>query len=115
MVAIYKIMGTRDWAAARASGIVAPAPVDAADGYIHLSTEEQVLETARLHFAGRDDLVAVQFDANDFDGALKWEASRGGALFPHLYAPLPAPKAKIARRLVAAAGGAYAFGEAYHD
>jgi len=104
-------LGLRDWAAALVSGKIAPAPIDATDGYIHLSTEEQVLETARLHFAGRDDLVAVQFDADDFDNALQWETSRGGALFPHLYAELPAAKANIARRLVAAAGGAYEFGE----
>jgi len=85
MTLIYKIMGWGDWAAAQSSGNVAPAAVDRRDGFIHLSAEEQVLETARLHFAGRDDLVAAAFNAADFAGALKWEASRGGALFPHLY------------------------------
>lgn len=108
---VYKILGAADWAAARASGKVAPAPIDVKDGYIHLSTEEQVLETARLHFAGRDDLVAVAFYAEAFGPALKWEASRGGALFPHLYADLPAAMAIGASRLNPVAG-AYQFGEA---
>ena len=107
---VYKILGAADWAAARASGKVAPAPIDVKDGYIHLSAEDQALETARLHFAGRDDLVAVAFDAEAFGPALKWEASRGGALFPHLYADLPAAKAVEARRLTPAGEG-FAFGE----
>lgn len=110
MTVICKIISAEDWAAARAAGRIAPAPIDVKDGYIHLSTEEQVLETARLHFAGRDDLVAVAFEAEDFGRDLKWEASRGGALFPHLYADLPATKATGARRL-RQADGFYAFGE----
>jgi uncharacterized protein (DUF952 family) len=90
---------------------VPPAPIDVIDCYIHLSTEEQALETARRHFAGRDDLVAVAFDAKDFGDALKWEASRGGALFPHLYADLPAARAVGARRLRRLDDGGYEFGE----
>lgn len=111
MTAVFKIMSLDDWSAARRAGRVAPAPIDVKDGYIHLSAEEQVLETARLHFAGRDDLVAVEFASGDFGEALKWEASRGGALFPHLYAALPASKATGARRLRKGEGGKYAFGE----
>lgn len=108
---VYKIMSESEWAAARASGFVAPAPIDTEDGYIHLSTEEQVLETACLHFAGRSDLVAIGFDAAALGAALKWEASRGGALFPHLYAELPAAVATEARRLTPGPGGAFLFGE----
>jgi uncharacterized protein (DUF952 family) len=108
---VYKIMSESDWAAARASGAVAPAPVDIKDGYIHLSAENQVLETARLHFPGRSDLVAVAFDADDLGAALKWEASRGGALFPHLYGSLAAASARLARRLTPVAAGIFAFGE----
>jgi uncharacterized protein (DUF952 family) len=108
---VYKIMSESDWAAARASGAVAPAPVDIKDGYIHLSTEEQVLETARLHFSGRPDLVAVGFDAEALGAALKWEASRGGALFPHLYAELPAAMATDALRLALQPSGTFVFGD----
>lgn len=110
MTAVYKIMSADEWARAQRAGSVAPASVDARDGYIHLSTEEQVLETARLHFAGRTDLVAAEFIAEDFGAEIKWETSRGGALFPHLYADLPAAKARRARRLIRNADGTFSFG-----
>jgi len=106
---IYKIMSRDDWASAIETGVVPKAPVDVADGYVHLSADDQVLETARLYFAGRTDLVAVAFRAADFGASLKWEASRGGALFPHLYAELPAAKAARVRTL-APSGAAFAFG-----
>lgn len=109
MKLIYKIMGRKDWVRAVSDGVVPRAPVDVADGYIHLSAEDQVLETARLYFAGRDDLVAAAFDAADFGGALKWEASRGVALFPHLYGDLPAVTAVRVRTLTRSGDG-YAFG-----
>ncbi|MCB2111983.1 MAG: DUF952 domain-containing protein [Parvularculaceae bacterium] len=105
MTAIYKILSLADWRGALESGLVPPADIDRRDGFIHLSAEDQVLETARLHFAGREDLVAAEFCAEDFGDHLKWEASRGGALFPHLFAELRADKATLARRLVAADGG----------
>jgi uncharacterized protein (DUF952 family) len=108
---VCKIVSEDDWRAAKASGKVAPAPIDVSDGYIHLSTEDQTLETARLHFAGRDDLVAVAFNVEAFGRALRWENSRGGALFPHLYADLPAAKATSARRLIRRGDG-FEFGEA---
>lgn len=111
MPAILKIMSEADWALARRTGCVPPATIDLIDGFIHLSTEQQALETARRHFAGRDDLVAVSFDADLFGDALKWEASRGGALFPHVYAELPAARAIGARRLRRLAGGGFEFGE----
>jgi uncharacterized protein (DUF952 family) len=110
MKLVYKIMGRKDWATALETGAVPRAPVDIADGYIHLSAEDQVLETARLYFPGRDDLVAAAFDAADFGAALKWEASRGGALFPHLYGDLPAAQAARIRRLTRSGDG-YTFGE----
>lgn len=111
MTLVYKIMGAADWAEARRTGVVPTADVDRRDGYIHLSTEDQVLETARLHFAGRGDLVAAAFAAEDLGDALKWEASRGGALFPHLYGGLMCGETVRARRLVAAGDGAFEFGE----
>ncbi len=109
---VYKIIGANDWVDARRIGVVPAADVDRRDGYIHLSTEDQVLETARLRFAGRDDLIAAAFTAESLGDALKWEASRGGALFPHLYAELETGKAVRAQRLIAVSDGAFEFGEA---
>lgn len=111
MRTVFKIMSVGDHARSAASGFVQPAPVDRADGFIHLSAEHQVLETARLHFAGRDDLVAVAFDAAALGPALKWEASRGGALFPHFYGALAMTHAERASRLLRKADGSFAFGE----
>jgi uncharacterized protein (DUF952 family) len=78
-----------DWEAATRTGIFQGSPVDLRDGYIHLSTAEQIAETAARHFAGQNDLVLVAVDAAVLGDKLKWEPSRGGALFPHLYADLP--------------------------
>lgn len=82
---IYKIFRRPEWDAFRAAGETAGAPVDLADGYIHFSTAAQVAETAARHFATESDLVLVALDADRLGAALKWEPSRGGALFPHLY------------------------------
>ncbi len=85
---IYKIISAREWRAAEATGVFHGAVVDLADGYIHFSTSEQAEETAAKHFAGESDLLLVAIDSDRLGDALKWEVSRGGALFPHLYAPL---------------------------
>ncbi|MBN2907109.1 MAG: DUF952 domain-containing protein [Rhodobacteraceae bacterium] len=85
---IYKIFRRAEWDAFRQAGRSDGAPVDLADGYIHLSTAEQVTGTAALHFAGQSDLVLVALSVAALGDALKWEPSRGGALFPHLYRPL---------------------------
>ncbi|SIO44389.1 Uncharacterized conserved protein, DUF952 family [Rhodovulum sp. ES.010] len=85
---IYKIFRRAEWDAFRQTGRSAGAPVDLADGFIHLSTAEQVTGTAEKHFAGESDLVLVAVDAARLGDALKWEPSRGGALFPHLYRDL---------------------------
>jgi uncharacterized protein (DUF952 family) len=85
---IYKIFRRPEWDALRAAGTTAGAPVDLADGFIHFSTAAQVTETAARHFATESDLVLVACEANDLAAHLKWEASRGGALFPHLYREL---------------------------
>jgi uncharacterized protein (DUF952 family) len=86
---IYKICSAVEWAEAEAAGAFGGSPVDIADGYIHFSTAAQTAETLRRHFAGRDSLVLVAVDVAALGSALKWEPSRGGDLFPHLYAPLP--------------------------
>ena len=85
---IYKILRAEEFAALDRDGETAGAPVDLADGYIHFSTAAQAAETAARHFAGEDDLVLAAVAAGPLGAALKWEPSRGGALFPHLYRPL---------------------------
>lgn len=84
---IYKILRSDEWNALRETGETPGAPIDVADGYIHFSTAEQAPETAAKYFAGQDGLVLLAYDTDRLDD-LKWEPSRGGALFPHLYAPL---------------------------
>lgn len=85
----YKILTRDQFAQFRADGLFNGAPVDVEDGYIHLSTQAQAADTAAKHFAGQDELVLAMVDLAGFGEVLKWEVSRGGALFPHLYAPLP--------------------------
>lgn len=86
---IYKIASTADWAAAKAAGQLEGTPVDLADGYIHFSTAAQLAETLDKHYRGQSGLVLATVDPDLIDGDLRWESSRGGQLFPHLYAPLP--------------------------
>lgn len=85
---IYKIFRASEWAALDAEGETAGAPVDLADGFVHFSTAAQAEETAARHFAGEDGLVLLACDGDALGDALKWETSRGGALFPHLYRKL---------------------------
>lgn len=85
---IYKLLSVEAWNEAEAGGTFRGAPIDLADGYIHFSTEAQVAETAAKHFTGQRNLVLLAVDPQHLGTALKWEVSRGGALFPHLYAPL---------------------------
>ncbi|GHH01334.1 DUF952 domain-containing protein [Pseudodonghicola xiamenensis] len=85
---IYKIFRANEWAALQAAGETTGAPVDVADGFVHFSTAEQAAETAAKHFAGAEGLVLLACEADTMGEALKWEVSRGGALFPHLYRPL---------------------------
>jgi uncharacterized protein (DUF952 family) len=86
---IYKIVPAPLWREAERLGRLDGAPVDLADGFIHFSTAEQVRETGEKHFRGQDDLLLVTVDPSRLRDALVYEPSRGGALFPHLYAPLP--------------------------
>jgi uncharacterized protein (DUF952 family) len=82
---IYKIFRRPEWDAFRAAGQTAGAPVDLADGFVHFSAAPQLAETAAKYFADVSDLVLVACEADRLGPALKWEASRGGGLFPHLY------------------------------
>lgn len=85
---IYKIMTCSQWEDTKQAGKFMGAPVDLQDGYIHFSTAQQTRETAAKHFANQDDLVLLAVSTSNMGDALKWEVSRGGAFFPHLYSPL---------------------------
>ena len=85
---IYKILRADEWSDLRAKGETQGAPIDVSDGYIHFSTAEQARETAAKHFAGAEGLFLAALDTDRMGDALKWEVSRGGAEFPHLYGPL---------------------------
>jgi uncharacterized protein (DUF952 family) len=88
MSRVYKIVSRQAWNDAVARGRFDGAAIDLRDGYIHLSTAVQAQETATLHFHGQAGLVLVALSTEALSDALKWEPSRGGQLFPHLYAPL---------------------------
>jgi|ERR1051326_521341 uncharacterized protein (DUF952 family) len=106
---IYKICDAAAWQAAERAGEFAGAPVDLADGYIHFSAADQVAETAARHFAGQRDLVLVAIDAATLGPALKWEPSRGGALFPHLYGTLPLRAVRWVKPLPLGSDGRHVF------
>jgi uncharacterized protein (DUF952 family) len=107
---VFKIVATPEWREAEEAGAFAGAEVDRKDGYIHFSTGEQAAETAAKWFAGRDDLTLVAIDAEALGAALRWEPSRGGALFPHLYSPLPMRAVRWSRPLPLRRDGSHDFG-----
>ncbi|MCY0093405.1 DUF952 domain-containing protein [Hoeflea ulvae] len=106
---IYKITPQAPWRLAEAEGRFTGAPVDLADGFIHFSTRDQAIETAQKHFAGQDDLLLVAVDAGALGDKLVFETSRGGALFPHLYAEMPMSVVKWVKPLPLGADGAHQF------
>jgi uncharacterized protein (DUF952 family) len=108
---VYKIVPTSLWQDARATGVFQGAPIDLQDGFMHFSTAEQVKETARLHFASMEDLLLVAVDTSAFGDALKLEPSRGGELFPHLYAKLPLEAVLWERPLPLGSNGLHLFPE----
>jgi len=99
MPLVFKIVDRHAWQRAEALGSFDGAPVDLRDGYIHLSAAHQVRETAAKHFRGQDDLLLVAYTSEVLGKDLRWEASRGGDLFPHLYGSLPTAKALWAKPL----------------
>ncbi len=100
---LFKICTITEWTMAEAAGVFTGAPLDHADGFIHLSAGHQVRETARRHFAEGQNLVLVAFADGDLTG-LKWEASRGGDLFPHVYGAIPVGAARWVQPLPLQAG-----------
>ena len=109
MALIYKIVTAREWAAALTEGHFAGAGIDLADGFIHFSTRAQVEETAAKHFHGAAGLLLVGVEEEKLGEKLIYEISRGGAPFPHLYAPLPTALARFTWPLPLGADGAPAF------
>ena len=110
---IYKIVDAAAWRAAEAAGRFEGAGIDLADGFVHFSTGPQARETAAKHYAGREGLVLVAIDGARLDRAageaFRYEPSRGGDLFPHLYAPLPMDCVAWARPLPLGPKGAHVF------
>lgn len=108
---IYKIAPQPLWQEAVSKGRFEGAPVDLADGYIHFSNAEQVRETAAKHFTGQSDLLLIAVDGQKLGSALIYETSRGGALFPHLYAPLSVNDVLWVKPLHLGADGVHIFPE----
>lgn len=106
---VYKLLTEADWALAEASGATATA-LDMADGYVHLSTHAQVRETARRYYSGQARVRLLRFDPAAL-GDIRWEKSRSGELFPHLYGPLEIARAAASWWLAAGQDGAPVFPE----
>lgn len=104
---VFKIAPAELWREAEAQGRFTGSPVDVADGFIHFSTAAQVRDTAAKHFAGVENLVLVAVEAGGLD--LRWEPSRGGDLFPHLYTALPLSAVQWVKPLPLDAAGRHVF------
>lgn len=111
MSLIFKIHPADDWARAEQAGTFDGAPVDHADGYIHFSTGGQARETAARHFAGRAGLLLIAVDDAPLGSALRWEPSRAGQLFPHLYGTLDLAAVRWVQSLSLGADGRHVFPE----
>lgn len=110
---IYKIVPADLWREAELAGVFGGAAIDLTDGYIHLSTGIQSRRTAELYFRGQDGLLLVAVDGGKLGDALKYEASRDGDLFPHLYGPLPLSAVVWKKPLVLRADGLHDFPDGF--
>jgi uncharacterized protein (DUF952 family) len=110
-VLIYKIFRRSEWTAFGAAGTTLGAPIDLQDGYIHFSTAAQLAETAAKHFAADSDLVLLALESGRLGAALKWEPSRGGALFPHLSRTLAMDEVLSVHPLPMNSDGMHDFGD----
>lgn len=106
MTLIYKLLSRPEWMKAQGAGVFEGSAIDLKDGYIHFSTAAQAPETGRKYFSNQAELIAVAVEAEALGEALKWEPSRGGELFPHLYGPLPVSAAVSVEPVGLDAGGA---------
>ena len=112
---IFKICDKHEWLEAANAGFYLGSSDDLRDGFIHLSTAEQLGGTAAKHFTGQEDLLLIAFDADHMGDALRWEESRGGALFPHFYGRLETGAACWVRPLPLGPDGHGRSGGAHHD
>ncbi|HMB48524.1 MAG TPA: DUF952 domain-containing protein [Afifellaceae bacterium] len=106
---IFKICPQELWRKAEESGLFNGAAIDLEDGFIHFSTADQVRETAARHFAGQEDLVLIAVDRDRLGADLTWEPSRGGDLFPHLYAAFSVEAVRWTKPLPLGADGLHQF------
>jgi len=106
---IFKLVDEASWRLAEARGRFDGSAVDVRDGYLHFSTADQVRDTAARHFAGEGGLLLIEVDAAPLGDALRWEPSRGGDLFPHLYAPLPLDAVRAVFHLSLGTDGRHVF------
>ncbi|WP_267922099.1 DUF952 domain-containing protein [Methylobacterium sp. C25] len=106
---VYKICPRALWAEAEAAGRFTGAPIDHADGFIHFSTAAQAAETAARHFAGIEDLLLVAIEGDALGEALRFEPSRGGDMFPHLYGDLPLSAVRSVDELPLGSDGRHIF------
>lgn len=112
---IFKIAPSAMWRAAEDRGVFDGAPVDLEDGFIHFSTAAQARETAAKHFKNQEGLFLIAVEAEHLGPALKWEPSRGGALFPHLYRALKTEEALWVAPLPLGPGGAHVFPDEFTE
>jgi len=105
----FKVIDAAEWALAEAAGSYGGSAVDLADGYIHLSAEDQLAETVSKHYAGRGNLLLLTVDLTVLGETIVWEPSRGGALFPHIYGPLPVAAVTASKAFSVEADGAMVF------
>ena len=106
---IYHMCRTDEWQSAQVTGAYLGSSQDKADGFIHFSDASQVVESAARHRAGQDGLVLLAVESAALGNALKWEPSRNGVLFPHLYAPLPVAAVRWAKDLPLSTDGRHVF------
>lgn len=109
MVQVYKILRQDEWMAAQATGVFRGSSDDLRDGFIHFSAGPQLLGTAEKYFAGERNLVLLAVDDAAMGETMRWEVSRGGQKFPHLYGDLPLDRALWARPILREANGGFVF------
>ena len=114
MAYVYKIAPAQLWREAETAGAFLGSPVDLADGFIHFSTAAQAVETAARRFAGQNDLILAAIDPERLSTPLRWEQSRGGMLFPHLYGPLPLSALSWVEPLPLGPDGQHRFPDRFH-
>ena len=106
---LYKLLSQREWQQVLEAQALAGFGIDLIDGFIHLSTEEQVKETARYYFSESEDLMLVSIDSSCLEDSLRWEESRGGTLFPHFYGMIPMTAVRGAETLPLGLNGEHEF------